>query len=293
MSTNAPIQYSGPTIDTSVPWEISRHLQKMYVDLGNHTQAFALVKQALDKISGGTTTTIISGGGSGGGSPSTASGIAVNNQSGVTAYTTVAGDNGALLVFSDASAIAVTLSSQSPPYGFFATNLGAGAVAFTPATGTINGGATFSLPSNYSTIIAFDGTNFWAEAAQLSIADISGLSAALALLAPLASPALTGTPTAPTASPGTNSTQIATTAFTGAAVAVETARAEAAEALLAPKASPTFTGTVTQPTPDVLTGATTATSATAGAATALPATPAGYLQIRINGTDYKIPYFNV
>jgi len=31
--------------------------------------------------------------------------------------------------------------------------------------------------------------------------------------APLASPALTGTPTAPTASPGTNTTQIATTAF--------------------------------------------------------------------------------
>lgn len=35
----------------------------------------------------------------------------------------------------------------------------------------------------------------------------------LAAKAPLASPALTGTPTAPTASPGTNTTQIATTAF--------------------------------------------------------------------------------
>jgi hypothetical protein len=47
--------------------------------------------------------------------------------------------------------------------------------------------------------------------------------AADALKAPLASPALTGTPTAPTAAPGTNTTQIATTAFTNAAVAVETA----------------------------------------------------------------------
>lgn len=36
---------------------------------------------------------------------------------------------------------------------------------------------------------------------------------ALALKAPLASPALTGTPTAPTAAPGTNTTQIATTEF--------------------------------------------------------------------------------
>jgi hypothetical protein len=42
--------------------------------------------------------------------------------------------------------------------------------------------------------------------------------AAEALLAPKASPALTGTPTAPTASGGTNTTQIATTAFVEAAL---------------------------------------------------------------------------
>ena len=40
----------------------------------------------------------------------------------------------------------------------------------------------------------------------------------LALKAPLADPALTGTPTAPTATSGTNTTQIATTAFVAAAV---------------------------------------------------------------------------
>ena len=40
-----------------------------------------------------------------------------------------------------------------------------------------------------------------------------GVYDALALKAPLASPALSGTPTAPTASAGTNTTQIATTAF--------------------------------------------------------------------------------
>lgn len=42
--------------------------------------------------------------------------------------------------------------------------------------------------------------------------------ATIADKAPLASPALTGTPTAPTASAGTNSTQIATTAFVKSAV---------------------------------------------------------------------------
>ena len=41
----------------------------------------------------------------------------------------------------------------------------------------------------------------------------------LATKAPLADPALTGTPTAPTASSGTNTTQIATTAFVQTAVA--------------------------------------------------------------------------
>jgi hypothetical protein len=48
---------------------------------------------------------------------------------------------------------------------------------------------------------------------ELSTSQITGLDAELALLAPLDSPALTGTPTAPTAATGTNTTQIATTAF--------------------------------------------------------------------------------
>lgn len=48
---------------------------------------------------------------------------------------------------------------------------------------------------------------------------VDGLAAALALLAPLASPAFTGTPTGPTAAPGTSSTQYATTAFVAAAIA--------------------------------------------------------------------------
>jgi len=95
--------------------------------------------------------------------------------------------------------------------------------------------------------------------------------AALDLKAPLASPALTGTPTAPTAAAGTNTTQVATTAFVGQAVAdlVGTAAealntlGELSDALAddpnfattiatsigtkAPTNSPTFTGTVTIP----------------------------------------------
>jgi len=57
------------------------------------------------------------------------------------------------------------------------------------------------------------------------------VTSSLATKAPLASPALTGTPTAPTATSATNTTQLATTAF-----------------VQAQKASPAFTGTPTSPT---------------------------------------------
>lgn len=46
-----------------------------------------------------------------------------------------------------------------------------------------------------------------------AISTVTGLQTALDAKAPLASPALTGTPTAPTAAGGTNTTQVATTAF--------------------------------------------------------------------------------
>lgn len=52
-----------------------------------------------------------------------------------------------------------------------------------------------------------------------SIGDINGLQSVLDVLAPTASPALTGTPTAPTAATVTNTTQIATTAFVQANLA--------------------------------------------------------------------------
>lgn len=91
--------------------------------------------------------------------------------------------------------------------------------------------------------------------------------------APLASPALTGTPTAPTAAPGTNTGQVSTTAFVQAAIAalvnsspgaLDTLNELAAAlgndpnfattmtnalALKAPLASPALTGTPTAPTP--------------------------------------------
>ena len=54
---------------------------------------------------------------------------------------------------------------------------------------------------------------------ELPQSKITNLVSDLAAKAPLASPALTGTPTAPTAAVGTNTTQVATTAFVNAEIA--------------------------------------------------------------------------
>lgn len=86
----------------------------------------------------------------------------VSNQSGETTYTTAGTDAGALIVLSDASAIAVTLSTMSPPWFCFMLNEGAGTVTVTPATGTINGNATLTLTTGQGAICFFDGTNWWA-----------------------------------------------------------------------------------------------------------------------------------
>jgi len=107
------------------------------------------------------------------------------------------------------------------------------------------------------------------SAIQTQLDDKLASASAASNYAPLASPALTGTPTAPTAAAATNTTQVATTAFVTTAVnnvidsapgALDTLNELAAAlgddanfsttitnslAAKAPIASPTFTGTVT------------------------------------------------
>ena len=131
---------------------------------------------------------------------------------------------------------------------------------------------TVTLPTGTVTSgMILDGTivdNDINATAAIAQSKISGLTSDLALKAPLASPALTGTPTAPTAAAGTNTTQVATTAFVGTAVADLVASAPSALNTLnelatalgndasfsttvtnsiatkAPINNPTFTGTV-------------------------------------------------
>jgi hypothetical protein len=176
----------------------------------------------------------------------------VNNQSGNVAYSTTQSDASAFIILSDASPVAVSLTAApviTLPFACTILNFGAGTVTLTPASGAITysgnlAAASLVLPQYFAASIAFDGVNFWAvlipigpqntpavthefltaynsltgafSQAAAAIADVTGLSAALALLAPLASPTFSGTVTQPTP-PVLTAAVTATSATTGAA----------------------------------------------------------------------------
>lgn len=122
------------------------------------------------------------------------------------------------------------------------TNLGAQATITGAATTITSADLTASraLASNASGKVVVSAVT------DTELGYVSGVTSAvqtqLNAKSPLASPALTGTPTAPTASAGTNTTQVATTAFV--------------LANSAPLASPALTGTPTAPTASVGTNTT-------------------------------------
>ena len=155
------------------PDEVHRLLTLAFQKLGNHATAFGIQQNHINSIKSEVSTVIQQGGSGGGGGviPSTPVGITVNDQTGFTSYTTGSGDNDSLIVFSDASPIAVSLTSQTPPFSCFIANqgaLGAGTVTLTPfPTGTISyagnpGAATMTILPTYCALVAFDGTNWFA-----------------------------------------------------------------------------------------------------------------------------------
>lgn len=104
------------------------------------------------------------------------------------------------------------------------TNYKPSGSSYTGTASTTTESGTVAVNDTYY----FDGTNWILQkntTAEVTFASITGqptdntnLATALNAKAPLASPALTGTPTAPTAANGTNTTQIATTAFVQSAI---------------------------------------------------------------------------
>jgi hypothetical protein len=174
MSQNSLVpsfRFPGVISDPSVPKAVSDALRMHSNALTDIYQAIPVLKQRIDALTGNQGNTTIfnsnsTGGGGGGSFPGLGS---VNDLQGIISYTNQPTDNGALLLFGDASAVAVQLTSGVPsPYFFMTENWGAGLVTFTPSSGTIsfigNPNATaMTLAKGYSAILVFDGTNWWAE----------------------------------------------------------------------------------------------------------------------------------
>ena len=180
----------------------------------------AVSTTAVDPANDGTLTLATSGTGLSGSATFTA------NQSGISTFTVTSNatsnNTNSTIVARDASGnfSAGTITASLNGNAGTATSLStARAIAL---SGDVSGSANFdgSAGITITATVADDSHNH-------VISNVDGLQTALDLKAPLASPALSGTPTAPTAAAGTNTTQVATTAFVSTAVAnlVDTAPA--------------------------------------------------------------------
>lgn len=86
---------------------------------------------------------------------------------------------------------------------------------------------TTNSPSTSKTVTGWNEGKVTYSSIQISESQVTNLTTHLNAKAPLASPALTGTPTAPTAATGTNTTQIATTAFVNAEIDLKMGESDA------------------------------------------------------------------
>ena len=185
--------------------------------------------------------------------------------------TSVAGKTGAVtLTNSDISGLGTMATATATDYLAKAGNLSGLADLATSRSNLGLGTMATETASNYLTTSAASSTYLTqanaastyqtqagmssyltTSAAASTYQTISGMSsylttsAASSTYAPLASPALTGTPTAPTAAVDTNTTQVATTAYV---IGQGYLKSATASSTYAPLASPALTGTPTAPT---------------------------------------------
>ena len=133
-------------------------------------------------------------------------------------------------VGADASGAAASAQAAAQTYADRYAGSAAG-TASRPLAATDSSVTNSRTPTTHASTHASGGS----DPVTIAESQVTGLTTDLAAKAPLASPALTGTPTAPTASALDNSTKVATTAYADSAVLVEKSRAQTAEGLLVVK----------------------------------------------------------
>ena len=238
----------------------------------------AFVQSAISAVSSGVTTITAGTGLTGGGTGAVTLSVATNGITNALAAqmpaNTLKGNNTAgtanaldlttaqVMTMLGAASLASPALTGTPTAPTAAVNTNSTQIA---TTAFVLGQASSALPLIDGTAAAGTGTT-WSRADHVHPTDTSR--------APLASPALTGTPTAPTAAVNTNTTQIATTAFVlaqasstspamdgTATVGTGTTWSRAdhihpTDTSRAPLASPALTGTPTAPTAAVNTNTT-------------------------------------
>lgn len=137
------------------------------------------------------------------------------------------GADGQMLTADSTNALGVAWTTPNP-----------GDITAVNVTSPITGGGTSG-----SVTVGIDQTLL-----SITQSQVTNLTTDLAAKAPLASPALSGTPTAPTAAVDTNTTQIATTGYV---VGQGYLKSATASSTYAPLASPALTGNPTAPTASV------------------------------------------
>lgn len=123
------------------------------------------------------------------------------------------------------SIIASQIPSSLPPSGTAGGSLAGTYPNPTIAASGVTAATYGSASQVAQVVLGTDGRATSANNISIVIpqSSVTGLTASLGALAPLVSPAFTGTPTAPTAAANTNTTQLATTAFVTAGVGARVA----------------------------------------------------------------------
>lgn len=169
MALNPPNVRYPFTLPPNMDPEVRKAIEWTFNGLTVHEQAFAAIKSQIDTAVTTVQNVTTSGGGPGPTPPPpsiTSLGV-VNDQLGVTAYTTQQGDNGAKIIVGDASPIVITLNSGvNIPWFCVIDNDSSSYASLSPSSGSIFG--ENSIPPGGFGLVFFDGTNFWSGATRIA-----------------------------------------------------------------------------------------------------------------------------
>lgn len=147
-----------------------RYLASGIVDLN---QAIAALNKKV--VPSTSTTTIIQSGGSGGGGGGSSVVGGVNDQIGVTAYTTQQSDYGVKLLLGDSSPVTVTLNpGVTTPWFVFIGNDSSALVSLTAGSPATLQGQNYIAPGLFG-IVFYDGANFWSEGVPIAMDSSLGI----------------------------------------------------------------------------------------------------------------------